>query len=89
VVTSVNTRTYRQVASPPELLSRVMATVRFVSWGVVPVASVLAGAFADTAGHRLTRTVFCVLAWLSPLVLLTSPVRGRRELDDRMRAHVA
>jgi hypothetical protein len=33
--------------------------------------------------------VFCVLAWLSPLVLLTSPVRGRRDLDDRMRADVA
>jgi MFS family permease len=89
VVTSVNTRTYRQVASPPELLSRVMATVRFVSWGVVPVGSVLAGALAETAGNRLTLTIFCALAWLSPLVLLTSPVRGRRDLDDRMRADVA
>lgn len=88
VVTSINTRTYRQVASPPELLSRVMATVRFVSWGVIPVGSLLAGALADTLGHRLTLTLFCLLAWLSPLVFLTSPVRGRRELDDRMRADV-
>lgn len=31
VVLSINTRTYRQTASPPEMLSRVMATVRFVS----------------------------------------------------------
>lgn len=89
VLTSVNTRTYRQVASPPELLARVMATVRFVSWGVIPVGSVLAGALADPLGHRLTLTVFCVLAWLSPLVFLTSPVRGRRDLDDRMRVDVA
>jgi hypothetical protein len=38
VVLSVTTRTYRQIASPPELLSRVMATVRFVSWGAIPLA---------------------------------------------------
>jgi len=53
------------------------------------VGAVLAGALADTVGHRLTLTVFCALAWLSPLVLLTSPVRGRRDLDYRMRADVA
>lgn len=88
-VTSVNTRTYRQVASPPELLSRVMATVRFVSWGVVPIGSFLAGALADSIGHRLTLAIFCLLAWLSPLVLIASPVRGRRDLDERMRVSVS
>ncbi|MFD0787457.1 MFS transporter, partial [Micromonospora azadirachtae] len=36
VVLSVTTRPYRQIASPPDLLARVMATVRFVSWGAIP-----------------------------------------------------
>lgn len=37
VVLSTATRTFRQTAAPPELLSRVMATVRFVSWGAIPL----------------------------------------------------
>jgi len=40
---SICTRTHRQVASPPQLLSRVMATVRFVSWEAIPVGSIAAG----------------------------------------------
>lgn len=43
VILSVITRTYRQQESPPELLARVMATVRFVSWSVIPVGGFLAG----------------------------------------------
>jgi hypothetical protein len=41
-VFSICTRTHRQLASPPQLLSRVMATVRFVSWGAIPVGSLTA-----------------------------------------------
>jgi MFS family permease len=82
VLTSVNTRTYRQVASPPELLSRVMATVRFVSWGVIPVGSFLAGGLATGIGTRATLVIFCLLTWLSPAVLLGSPVRQARELAE-------
>jgi MFS family permease len=84
VLTSINTRTYRQVASPPELLSRVMATVRFVSWGVIPFGSLLAGALASRIGNRPTLLVFCLLTWLSPVALLASPIRHLRELDHRM-----
>lgn len=83
VLASVNTRTYRQVASPPELLSRVMATVRFVSWGVVPLGSFLAGILASGIGSRATLVTFCLLAWLSPAVLLLSPVRRVRNLTER------
>lgn len=88
VVTSINTRTYRQIASPPELLSRVMATVRFVSWGVIPVGSFLAGGLAEAIGTRTCLLLFCLLSWLSPVILALSPVRGLRELDPRMAAKV-
>ncbi len=84
-VVSINTRTHRQMASPPELLSRVMATVRFVTWGVVPVGSVLAGVTATVLGPHGALWIFCALACLAPLVLLSTPVRHLRELTDQDR----
>ncbi|MFI7645134.1 MFS transporter [Micromonospora sp. NPDC049460] len=86
VVLSVTTRTYRQIASPPELLSRVMATVRFVSWGAIPVGGLLAGALAGVAGTRATLLVFAFAAACAPLALLLSPVRRLRDLTDHDRA---
>jgi MFS family permease len=82
VVLSVVTRTYRQVASPPDLLSRVMATVRFVSWGAIPVGGLVAGVLAGVLGSRVTLLVFVVAAACMPLALLRSPVRHLRELTD-------
>jgi hypothetical protein len=82
VVFSVTTRTYRQIASPPELLSRVMATVRFVSWGAIPVGGLVAGALAGPLGVRATLLVVAAVAILAPLALLLSPVRNRRDLLD-------
>lgn len=82
VVLSVTTRTYRQVASPPELLSRVMATVRFVSWGAIPVGGLVAGALAGPIGARATLVLVAAVSALAPLALLLSPVRRLRDLDD-------
>lgn len=82
VVLSTATRTYRQIASPPELLSRVMATVRFVSWGAIPLGGLTAGALATWLGPRHALFVLAVLTLLSPLVLLASPVRYLRDLPD-------
>ena len=82
VVFSVTTRTYRQIASPPELLSRVMATVRFVSWGAIPVGGLVAGALAGPLGARTTLFVVAAAAILAPLALFFSPVRGPRDLLD-------
>lgn len=82
VILSTATRTFRQVATPPELLSRVMATVRFVSWGAIPVGGVVAGALGGWIGVRETLFVFAGLTALSPIVLFLSPVRRLRDLGD-------
>ncbi|MBE1489462.1 MFS transporter [Plantactinospora soyae] len=82
VVLSVLTRTYRQIASPPDLLPRVMATVRFVSWGAIPIGGLIAGAVAGVLGGRVTLMIFVVAAACVPLVLLASPVRQLRDLTD-------
>ncbi|MEE6259083.1 MFS transporter [Plantactinospora sonchi] len=82
VVLSVVTRTYRQIASPPELLPRVMATVRFVSWGAIPIGGLLAGILASVLSGRTTLLIFVGAAVCIPLVLLASPVRRLRDLTD-------
>ncbi|GGQ50552.1 MFS transporter [Couchioplanes azureus] len=80
VVLSVTTRTYRMLASPPELLSRVIATVKFVSWGAIPLGGLLAGALAGPLGARTTLLVFGALTVLSPVIYLSSPIRRLRDL---------
>ncbi|MBG0564170.1 MFS transporter [Actinoplanes aureus] len=80
VVLSVTTRTYRMIASPPELLSRVIATVRFVSWGAIPVGGLIAGALAGQLGARTTLLIFGAVTVCTPLIWLLSPVRGLRDL---------
>ncbi|MEO3744572.1 MFS transporter [Plantactinospora sp. B5E13] len=82
VVLSVVTRTYRQIASPPELLPRVMATVRFVSWGAIPIGGLLAGLLAGLLSARTTLLIFVAAAVCIPAVLLASPVRRLRDLTD-------
>ncbi|MFI7624898.1 MFS transporter [Microbispora rosea] len=82
VVLSVVTRTYRQIASPPDLLPRVMATVRFVSWGAIPIGGLIAGVVAGMLGGRITLMIFVVAAVCVPLVLLASPIRHLRDLAD-------
>lgn len=82
VIGSVVTRTYRQTESPPELLSRVLATVRFVSWGAIPVGSLAAGVTATIVGVRPTLWLTAAASFLPPLVLWASPLRHLRDLED-------
>lgn len=80
VILSVITRTYRQQESPPELLARVMATVRFVSWGVIPLGGLLAGWIAQNTSARSALWLLAIVVALSPIVLFTSPLRHRRDI---------
>ena len=82
VVLSVLNRTHRQEASPGELLPRVVATVRFVSWGVIPLGALLAGVLAGAAGIRTSLALFCAASFVVPAIAWASPIRGRRDLAD-------
>jgi MFS family permease len=81
-VLSVVTRTHRQTVSPPELLSRVMASVRFVSWSVIPIGSVLAGAAAEVWGPRAGLVLAFAAAAVAPIAIYSSRIRKLRELTD-------
>ncbi|MEU6177598.1 MFS transporter [Streptomyces coeruleorubidus] len=80
VIGSITTRTHRQTESPPDLLSRVMATVRFVSWGAQPLGALTAGLLATYAGTHAALWTVCTAALLPPLYLLAAPVGRRRDL---------
>jgi len=75
VVGSVVTRTHRQTASPEHLLSRVMATVRFVSWGATPVGAVNRAAAGRVGGVRV-----CTRRTADPA---TKPTQERPGADGR------
>ncbi|GAA3122433.1 MFS transporter [Planomonospora alba] len=58
--------TVRQNLSPPELLGRVYAASRVLSWGVIPAGAALAGAAAELWG---VRAVFVLATGLAIVVL--------------------
>jgi predicted MFS family arabinose efflux permease len=80
VVLSILTRTHRQTVTPPELLPRVMATVRFISWGAVPFGALTAGAAATAIGNRGSLWLICALAFMAPVAVWTSAIRRMRDL---------
>lgn len=86
VVSSIVYRTYRQIETPRELLPRVMATVRFVSWGVYPVGALAAGAAATWLGPRTALWWTAAASVIPALILLTSPIRRIRDLSDCRRS---
>ncbi|MCW5250366.1 MULTISPECIES: MFS transporter [unclassified Streptomyces] len=79
---SIVTRTHRQTVTPPELLPRVVASVRFFTWGAIPVGALLGGLAADTLGARNGLLVGCTAAFLAPVALHFSKVRHCRDLAD-------
>ncbi|MEV1081981.1 MFS transporter [Streptomyces sp. NPDC050211] len=80
VIGSIMARTHRQTESPAELLPRVMATVRFVSWGALPAGAAVSGVLATALGLRPALWVVCVGALVAPVTLLLTRVRGLRDL---------
>ena len=82
VVSSILTRTHRQTITPPDLLPRVMATVRFISWGAVPLGALGCGAAASLLGPRTALWLDCAVILLAPTVLWASPIRAQRELSE-------
>ncbi|MFD8745484.1 MFS transporter [Streptomyces sp. NPDC059616] len=70
---------YRQAICPRRLLGRVNATVRFITWGAMPVGGLLGGVLGGWIGVRATLWVSCSALALTPLPLLLSPLRTLRE----------
>src|SRR5690606_9571425 len=70
--------TIRQVITPDDLLGRVYAATRVISWGVVPVAAVVAGGSAEAWGLRTTFTGLTVLAVVVAIAFVPFAARAER-----------
>lgn len=79
---------FRQRVCPPGMMGRLGAASRTVSWGMLALASVLAGVLAETIGIRDAVLVGVVIACLAPLVALLGPLRDVRRLEDLVEAPV-
>ncbi|MFJ5228836.1 MFS transporter [Kitasatospora sp. NPDC088391] len=82
VVLSILTRTHRQRSVPAELLPRVMATVRFVSWGAIPIGALAAGATVSLTDPRTALALTCALTTAPVAIAFTTRLRTAHRLED-------
>jgi hypothetical protein len=66
--------TLRQVVSPPDLLGRVNATMRFAMWGAMPVGGLVGGVLGQALGVRPALWVFALGTLAAALPILAAPL---------------
>lgn len=80
VVYNVAQVSLRQALCPDRLLGRMNASIRFLTWGAMPVGAVAGGALAEWVGVRGTLWVASAGMVLSVIWVLLSPLRSMRDL---------
>ena len=71
---------FRQAYTPPELLGRVTASMRFVLFGTIPVGALLGGALGTLLGVRPALWVLLAAGSGVGSILLVGPIRRHRDL---------
>lgn len=71
---------FRQRYCPPQILGRVVASMRFVLFGTMPLGALLGGALASALGPRSAVWVLVAGDLLAVVVLVASPLRRMRDL---------
>ncbi|WP_223660390.1 MFS transporter [Streptomyces angustmyceticus] len=82
VVYNVTQVSCTQALTPDEYLGRVNATMRFLTWSVMPAGSMLGGAVAGWLGSREALLVCAAAGCLAFLPILLSPLRGMRKFPS-------
>lgn len=72
--------TFRQRITPPRLLGRMNASVRFVVWGVMPIAALVAGVLGGSVGVLTTMWIGAIGQLFSALFVVVGPFWSMREL---------
>ncbi len=85
VVYNINQLSLRQAHTRPQMLGRMNATMRFVSWGTIPLGATFGGVLATGTSVRLACWVGALLSVVSVVVVVVSPLRGLRTtlVEDR------
>ncbi|MEV6213003.1 MFS transporter [Kitasatospora sp. NPDC051914] len=89
MVYNVAQLSYRQSVTPPELMGRMNAAVRWVVWGTLPIGGVLGGALGTLIGVRPALWLAFVGAWAAGWFVFFSPLRHMRDVPPPPPAPVA
>lgn len=73
---------FRQRITPPRLLGRMNASIRFCVWGVMPIAALLAGALGTWIGTVPTMWIGAIGALISVMPVVFGPFWRMRELPS-------
>ncbi|MFL6161954.1 MAG: MFS transporter [Jatrophihabitantaceae bacterium] len=68
-------RSYRQMTVPAELLTRTTASIKFMSWGVLPLGALFGGLAGQLFGYRGALWLLAALLFIAPAVLYCSDLR--------------
>jgi hypothetical protein len=82
IVFNITAVSYRQALCPDHMLSRMNATMRFVSWGASPLGALLGGYLGTRFGLRPTLWITAAGVLLGALGL-TARLGGRSHVDHR------
>lgn len=77
---AVNALTIRHLVTPPDLATRATAVHRFITWGVLPVGSAIAGVVGTAFGLRAAMLTAAGTAALCMIPLLSRSLRNTRRL---------
>ena len=73
---------YRQLITPPDLLGRMNAAIRWIVWGTLPLGGVIGGVLgsASLLGILPTLWVSVIGSWAAGFWVLFSPLRTMRDI---------
>jgi MFS family permease len=83
VLYNVAQLSYRQAITPPALLGRMNAAVRWIVWGTLPLGGLAGGALGTVIGIRPTLWCAAAGAVLSATFVVFSPLRAMRDFPAR------
>ncbi|MER6979390.1 MFS transporter [Streptomyces carpinensis] len=73
---------YRQSVTPPELMGRMNAAVRWVAWGTLPLGGVLGGVLGTLIGVRPAFWLAFIGSWAAGWLVFFSPLRHMRDVPQ-------
>ncbi|WP_162930990.1 MFS transporter [Streptomyces sporangiiformans] len=79
-VAGTSLTSYRQAVCPPDMIGRVSAAARWITWGTLPLGGLAGGALATALGVRTTLWIAVAGGCCAGLWLFFSPLRGLRDI---------
>ena len=83
VVYNVAQVSYRQAVTPPQLMGRMNAAVRWIVWGTMPLGAIIGGALGSTIGIRPTLWIGFIGSWAAGFWVYFSPLRKMRDIPTQ------